>query len=58
MNSVPRPVPKAKRFDPSRKNGRFSGKKRGNRVRLIWRVSTSVSAKSVLTVNTEPSPGG
>ena len=35
---------------PSRKNARFSGKNSGNRVRLIWRSSASVSAKSVLTV--------
>ena len=36
---------------PSRKNVRFSGKKSGKRVRLVRRVSTSVSAKSVLTVS-------
>ena len=35
---------------PSRKNVRFSGKNSGNRVRLTWRMSASVSAKSVLTV--------
>ncbi len=35
---------------PSRKNVRFSGKRSSKRVRLIWRASTSVSAKSVLTV--------
>jgi hypothetical protein len=35
---------------PSRKNVRFSGKKSGNRVRFVRRVSTSVSAKSVLIV--------
>ena len=35
---------------PSRKNVRFSGKNSGNRVRFVRRVSTSVSAKSVLTV--------
>ena len=29
---------------------RFSGKNSGNRVRFVRRVSTSVSAKSVLTV--------
>ena len=36
---------------PSRKNVLFSGKNSSNRVRLIWRESTSVSAKSVLTVS-------
>ena len=35
--------------DPSRKNVRFSGKNSGKRVRLVWRASTSVSAKSVFT---------
>ena len=39
---------------PSRKNVRFSGKNSGKRVRFVRRVSTSVSAKSVLTVS-EPS---
>ena len=37
--------------EPSRKNVRFSGKNSGKRVRLVRRVSTSVSAKSVLTVS-------
>ena len=36
--------------EPSRKNVRFSGKNSGKRVRFVWRVSTSVSAKSVLSV--------
>ena len=45
-----RPNPNAKMSSPSRKNVRFSGKKSGNRVRLVRRVSTSVSAKSVFTV--------
>ena len=35
---------------PCRKNSRFSGKRRGNRVRFTCRSSTSVSAKSVLMV--------
>ena len=35
---------------PSRKKVLFSGKKSGNRVRFTWRLSASVSAKSVLTV--------
>ncbi len=35
---------------PSRKKARFSGKNSGKRVRLIWRASASVSAKSVFTV--------
>jgi hypothetical protein len=34
----------------SRKKSRFSGKNSGKRVRLMRRSSTSVSAKSVLTV--------
>ena len=37
--------------EPSRKNVRFSGKNNGKRVRFVRRVSTSVSAKSVLTVS-------
>ena len=44
------PRPNAKMSSPSRKNVRFSGKNSGNRVRFVRRVSTSVSAKSVLTV--------
>ena len=44
----PRPRPNWKMSAPWRKNVRFSGKNRGKRVRLVWRVSTSVSAKSVL----------
>ena len=51
MTSWSRPRPNAKMSAPSRKNVRFSGKKSGNRVRLVRRVSTSVSAKSVLTVS-------
>ena len=43
---------KSKKVAPSRKNPRFSGKNNGKRVRLTRRVSTSVSAKSVLTVPT------
>jgi hypothetical protein len=35
---------------PCRKNDRFSGKSTEKRDRLIWRASTSVSPKSVLTV--------
>jgi len=49
-NWEPSPMPKSKRSDPSRKNARFSSKKSGNRVRLVRRVSTSVSAKSVFTL--------
>ncbi|HEU5169946.1 MAG TPA: hypothetical protein VFU46_05385, partial [Gemmatimonadales bacterium] len=41
---------KSKMSDPSRKKPRFSGKKSGNRVRLVRRASTSVSAKSVFRV--------
>ena len=39
---------KLKVSEPSRKNIRFSGKNSGNRVRLMRRSSTSVSAKSML----------
>jgi hypothetical protein len=45
--SPPRPTPKEKISAASRKNVRFSGKKSGKRVRLVWRASTSVSGKSV-----------
>ena len=45
-----RPKPNSKMSAPSRKKARFSGKKSGKRVRLVCRVSTSVSAKSVLAV--------
>ncbi len=38
---------------PSRKKVRFSSKNNGKRVRLVRRVSTSVSAKSVFTVSDE-----
>ena len=41
----------------SRKNGRFSGKKRLNRSRLICCWSTSTCAKSVLHVPSRVSPG-
>ena len=47
--SLPRPSPKLKMSEPSRKNVRVSGKKSGKRVRFVRRVSTSDSAKSVLT---------
>src|SRR5216110_1509092 len=57
MNCSPRLRPKTYWFAPSRKKERFSGKKRGKRVRLICRVSTSVSAKSVFAVNTVTSCG-
>src|SRR2546430_11148881 len=52
MNCSPRLRPKTYWFAPSKKKERFSGKNSGKRVRLIWRVSTSVSAKSVFAVNT------
>ena len=52
-----RPRPNVKMSSPSRKNVRFSGKNSGNRVRLVRRVSTSVSAKSVFTVS-DASPFG
>ena len=42
--------PKSKIKASCRKKSRFSGKNSGKRVRLIWRSSTSVSAKSVLRV--------
>jgi hypothetical protein len=45
------PAPNSKMSEPSRKKVRFSGKKISKRVRLICRTSTSVSAKSVFTVN-------
>ena len=45
------PGAKSKMSAPCRKKVRFSGKNSGNRVRLVRRVSTSVSAKSVLTVS-------
>ena len=51
MTSSSSPRPKEKMSAPSRKNVRFSGKNSGKRVRLVRRVSTSVSAKSVLTVS-------
>ena len=44
------PPPKPKMPESSRKNCRFSGKNNGNRVKLIWRMSVSVSAKSVFTL--------
>ena len=47
---LPRPAA-SKIPAPSRKNVRFSGKKRGKRVRFTWRSSASVSAKSVFTVS-------
>jgi hypothetical protein len=50
MKSPFRPDPNTKISDPSRKNALFSGKNNGNLVRLTCRVSTSVSAKSGLTV--------
>ena len=50
------PRPNSKMSDPSRKKARFSGKKRGKRVRFVCRTSTSVSAKSVLTVNDAIAP--
>jgi hypothetical protein len=46
---LPRPAT-SKTPAPSRKKLRFSGKKSSKRVRLTWRASTSVSAKSVSTV--------
>ena len=49
--SSPVPGPKSKMSAPCRKNVRFSGKTIGKRVRLVRRVSTSVSAKSVFTVS-------
>jgi hypothetical protein len=48
--SVPMPLPNWKMSAPCRKKVRFSGKNSGKRVRFVWRLSTSVSAKSVLTV--------
>ena len=42
--------PKSKRPARSRKNSRFSGKKRLKRVRLIWTLSASTWAKSGLRV--------
>ena len=48
---------KSKKPEPSTKNSRFSGKKSGNRVRFTRRSSTSVSAKSVLTVKLARKPG-
>ena len=50
MTSGAMPGPKSKISVPSRKNDRFSGKKRLKRLTLVRRSSTSVSAKSVFTV--------
>ena len=49
-SSTSRGVPNSKNPAFSRKNGRFSGKNRSNRVRLICSSSTSTCAKSVLNV--------
>jgi hypothetical protein len=43
--------PNCNMSEPSRKKDRFSGKNNGKRVRFVWRVSTSVSAKSVFIVS-------
>ncbi len=48
--------PKLKTPWPSRKNSRFSGKKRLKRVRLTCWSSASTCAKSVLTVKSAVSP--
>ncbi len=48
MRKLPRAKSKMPR--PSRKNSRFSGKNRLNRVRFTCCSSTSTCAKSVLTV--------
>ena len=49
-------VPKLKIPCPSRKNSRFSGKKRLKRVRLICWASASTWAKSVFQVRSAVSP--
>ena len=49
-------VPNPKIPCPSRKNSRFSGKKRLNRVRLICCVSASTCAKSVFQVRSAVRP--
>ena len=48
--SVSRRSPKVKRPARSRKNSRFSGKKRLKRVRFTWALSASAWAKSVFQV--------
>ncbi len=55
MNVSWRSSPKSKKFAPSVKKGRFSGKNSANRVRLTWRLSASTSAKSGLIVRTASS---
>ena len=57
LEPLPLMRPNSNRSASVKKKSRFSGKNRLKRVRLTWRLSTSVAEKSVLIVSAPFSDG-